>query len=100
VPAVPIVDTVKRVRDGFVVETVPRADLWAVQTPQVFRAALLAQAHRAAADDATDDAALVERLGARVAVTPGAYNNVKITTPEDLDLAAWRLRSAERSDMS
>ncbi len=69
VPAVPIADTVKRVRDGLVVETLPRAELWAVQTPQVFRGALLAQAHRQAADEATDDAALVERLGVRVAVT-------------------------------
>jgi 2-C-methyl-D-erythritol 4-phosphate cytidylyltransferase len=95
VPAVPITDTVKRVRDGLVVDTVPRADLWAVQTPQVFRAALLAQAHRTAVDDATDDATLVERLGTRVAVAEGAYNNVKITTPEDMALAAWRVRSAE-----
>jgi 2-C-methyl-D-erythritol 4-phosphate cytidylyltransferase len=84
VPAVPVADTVKRVRDRIVVETLPRAELWAVQTPQVFRGALLAQAHRAAVDDATDDAALVERLGARVAIAEGAYNNVKITTPEDM----------------
>jgi 2-C-methyl-D-erythritol 4-phosphate cytidylyltransferase len=95
VPVVPLTDTIKRVRDGLVVETVPRADLWAVQTPQVFRGALLAQAHRAASDDATDDAMLVERLGTRVAVAEGAYNNVKITTAEDMDLAAWRVRSAE-----
>src|SRR5581483_6618105 len=95
VPGVPLVDTVKRVREGFVVETLPRAELWAVQTPQMFRGALLARAHRAVADEATDDAALVERLGARVAVAEGAYNNVKITTPEDLALANWRLRAAE-----
>jgi 2-C-methyl-D-erythritol 4-phosphate cytidylyltransferase len=95
IPAVPLVDTVKRVQDGFVVETIPRAALWAVQTPQVFRGALLARAHREVTEDVTDDAAMVERLGARVAVTHGAYNNVKLTTAEDLALAVWRLQCAE-----
>lgn len=91
VAAVPVKDTVKRVRDGVVVETPPRAELWAVQTPQVFRGDLLARAHREIADDVTDDAALVERLGVQVRVADGAYNNVKITTPDDLALAAWLL---------
>ena len=95
VPGVPVKDTVKRVRDGLVVETLPRAELWAVQTPQVFRGTLLAEAHRDGADEATDDAVLVEQLGARVAVATGTYNNLKITTPDDLRLAAALLRSAE-----
>jgi len=91
VAAVPVQDTIKRVAQGIVMETLPRAELWAVQTPQVFRGALLAQAHRAQADDATDDAVLVERYGARVGVAEGAYDNIKITTPGDLALAAWLL---------
>jgi 2-C-methyl-D-erythritol 4-phosphate cytidylyltransferase len=90
VAAVPVKDTIKRVRDGAVLQTLPRAELWAVQTPQVFRADLLARAHHAT-DDATDDAALVERLGIQVRVAQGAYDNIKITTPDDLALAAWLL---------
>jgi 2-C-methyl-D-erythritol 4-phosphate cytidylyltransferase len=80
VPGIPVVDTVKRVRDGEVVETLDRSELVAVQTPQAFTAAAL----RAAAGDATDDAALVERAGGRVVVVPGEPANVKITTPADL----------------
>jgi len=89
VTAVPAVDTIKRVANGLVVETPPRGELWAVQTPQVFRGALLARAYREQADDATDDAALVERCGVAVRVAEGAYDNIKITTPDDLELAAW-----------
>jgi 2-C-methyl-D-erythritol 4-phosphate cytidylyltransferase len=89
VAAVPVADTIKRVADGLVVETLPRDELWAVQTPQVFRGELLARAHREQPDDATDDAALVERCGATVGVAEGAYDNIKITTPDDLELAAW-----------
>ena len=109
VAAVPVTDTVKRVRDGVVAETLRREELWAVQTPQVFRGALLAEVHRAQADAeardrgaaaprsgaatdyATDDAVLVERAGGKVGVAKGAYDNIKITTPEDLELAAWLL---------
>ncbi len=72
-------------------ETPPRAGLVAVQTPQAFALPLLREAHAAAARegwDATDDAALVERLGRPVAVAPGEEDNVKITTPEDLRLLA------------
>ena len=91
VAAVPLKDTVKRVQGGVVAETLPRAELWAVQTPQVFRGTLLAQAHRAVADEVTDDAMLVERLGARVGVAEGAYDNIKVTTLDDLELATWLL---------
>jgi 2-C-methyl-D-erythritol 4-phosphate cytidylyltransferase len=95
VAAVPVQDTIKRVRDGRVVETLARAELWAVQTPQVFRGALLARAHEAATAEATDDAALVERLGVPVAVATGAYVNIKVTTPDDLVLARllWQQRA-------
>ena len=86
--AVPLVDSVKRVDDeGTVVETVPRAGLWAVQTPQAFASATLREAHRRAVADgvvADDDAALVERLGQRVQVVEGDRRNLKITYDEDL----------------
>lgn len=91
--ALPIAETVKRVRDGYVEATLDRSALWAVQTPQAFSAALLREAHdKAARDgaDGTDDAMLVERLGHRVCVVPGRPANIKITTPDDLRRArAW-----------
>lgn len=80
VPGLPVVDTVKRVDDGVVVETLDRSTLVAVQTPQAFRAAVL----RAARGEATDDAALVEAAGGRVVVVPGEVSNLKITSPDDL----------------
>jgi 2-C-methyl-D-erythritol 4-phosphate cytidylyltransferase len=90
IAALPVNETVKRAADGWVTETVERNGLWAVQTPQVFRADLLREAHRRAAADGvrgTDDAALVERLGAPVRLVSGLAGNVKITRPEDLPLA-------------
>jgi 2-C-methyl-D-erythritol 4-phosphate cytidylyltransferase len=90
IAALPVHETVKRAADGWVTETVERNGLWAVQTPQVFRADLLREAHRRAAPDGvhgTDDAALVERLGAPVRLVIGLAGNVKITRPEDLPLA-------------
>ncbi len=83
----PVAETVKRVRQGQVQATLDRSDLWAVQTPQVFRTALLREAHDKARRDgvtATDDAALVERLGQPVRVVLGSHDNVKITTAADL----------------
>jgi 2-C-methyl-D-erythritol 4-phosphate cytidylyltransferase len=89
VPGLEVSDTLKRAgAAGLVETTVPRDDLWAVQTPQVFRAAALRDVY--ARDDlvATDDAALLERAGYKVAVVPSTPANVKITTPADLPLAA------------
>lgn len=83
----PITETVKRVRGEFVEATLDRSELWTVQTPQAFRAALLREAHEKARRDGvvgTDDAMLVERLGHPVRVIRGLSENVKITTPEDL----------------
>lgn len=97
-PAVPVKNTVKLVRDGVVVSTPPREDLRAVQTPQVFEASLLRAALQAARDAGgavTDDCAAVERLGKEVHLTEGDYENIKITTPEDLLLAAEILRRRE-----
>jgi 2-C-methyl-D-erythritol 4-phosphate cytidylyltransferase len=91
--ALPIAETIKRVRDGVVEDTLDRSGLWAVQTPQAFRTALLREAHDKARRDGavgTDDAMLVEWLGQTVRVVPGLAGNVKITTPEDLRRARGR----------
>ncbi len=89
IPGVPVPDTVKRVSGGKVLETLDRKDLVAVQTPQAFRLALLRKAHEGGGV-ATDDASLVEALGATVVVVPGEARNLKLTSPEDLTiLEAW-----------
>jgi 2-C-methyl-D-erythritol 4-phosphate cytidylyltransferase len=85
--ALPIAETLKRVRDGVVETTIDRSALWAVQTPQAFRTALLREAHEKARRDAfvgTDESMLVERLGHSVTVVRGLPENVKLTTPDDL----------------
>jgi 2-C-methyl-D-erythritol 4-phosphate cytidylyltransferase len=92
IPAIPVVDTIKRIRtdiDGSVVvaDTLDRRELVAVQTPQAFRAAVLRRAHRSATD-ATDDAALVEADGGSVVIVAGERANIKITAPEDLAVAS------------
>jgi 2-C-methyl-D-erythritol 4-phosphate cytidylyltransferase len=96
VVGMPVADTVKRAQgDGtteavVTTETVPRGDLWAAQTPQVFRRDLLHQAFLAAHRDGfecTDDAQLVERIGTQVRLVRGSYENFKITTPEHLHMA-------------
>ncbi|MBI3976860.1 MAG: 2-C-methyl-D-erythritol 4-phosphate cytidylyltransferase [Chloroflexi bacterium] len=92
--AIPVQDTIKVVdMAGFVRATPDRQSLFCAQTPQVFRADLLRRAHAAAAGDVTDDAALVEALGVPVRIFPGAAENLKITTPVDLAIAAALLRS-------
>ena len=92
IPAIAVVDTMKRVRidDGgstVVSETLDRGELVAVQTPQAFRAAVLRSAHHSATD-ATDDAALVEAAGGTVVIVAGERTNIKITDPEDLAVAS------------
>jgi len=84
VPGLPLADTVKRVRGDAVVETVPRDDLVAVQTPQAFVAPVLRRA-AAAGEDASDCAALVERAGGRVKVVPGDPRLLKVTDAADLE---------------
>jgi 2-C-methyl-D-erythritol 4-phosphate cytidylyltransferase len=96
VPAVPVTDTVKRVRGKAVVETLERASLVAVQTPQAFGVALLRRALRATGEDATDEAALVEGLGEPVVTVEGDPRNIKLTTPLDLDLIRALLRAGLR----
>jgi 2-C-methyl-D-erythritol 4-phosphate cytidylyltransferase len=87
IPAAPVTDTVKEVdTDGRLV-TLDRSRLVAVQTPQAFRASVLRRAHLAG-EDATDDAALVEAAGGRVVLVEGPADNLKITSPSDLIVAA------------
>ena len=93
IPVIPVTDTLKRVSGDTVVDTVDRADLVVVQTPQAFVAATLRRAHRSA-DEATDDAALVEALGARVLTVAGESHNLKLTRPADLVLAEALIRVA------
>jgi 2-C-methyl-D-erythritol 2,4-cyclodiphosphate synthase len=90
IAAVPVKDTLKRVENETVVDTLDRASLWQAQTPQVFDRSWLAEALTAARQEgmlATDEAALVERCGHPVRVVHGAADNLKITSPEDLLLA-------------
>ena len=99
-PGVPVKDTVKIVREGKVESTPERDTLRAVQTPQVFDAALLRGALQAAVtagEEVTDDCSAVERLGKEVYLTEGSYENIKITTPEDLLLAEELLRRREEA---
>jgi 2-C-methyl-D-erythritol 4-phosphate cytidylyltransferase/2-C-methyl-D-erythritol 2,4-cyclodiphosphate synthase len=89
VAAVPVKDTLKRAVPGGAVETPPRAEFWAAQTPQAYRYSLLSEALTRFKDDAdaTDESQLVERCGHAVALVPSSYENFKITTPEDLIMA-------------
>ena len=88
VAAVPVVDTIKVAGDdGIALETPPRQNLRAVQTPQVFRADIIIEAYHKANSDVTDDAMAVEQLGYKVKLYMGSYDNIKITTPDDLVLA-------------
>ncbi|MGI8855989.1 MAG: 2-C-methyl-D-erythritol 4-phosphate cytidylyltransferase [Thermomicrobiales bacterium] len=91
ITAVPVTDTIKRVIDGRIVETLDRATLWAAQTPQAFRADLLhaafAWADSLPHDPFTDEASLVEAFGRPVAIVRGDRANIKVTEPADLTIA-------------
>ncbi|MDG4657840.1 2-C-methyl-D-erythritol 4-phosphate cytidylyltransferase [Ectobacillus antri] len=94
--AVPVKDTIKRIVDGVVEETVERSALWAVQTPQGFHLPLLKKAHQIAREagyNGTDDASLVEYIKHKVTVVEGSYYNIKVTTPDDLVVAEAFLRT-------
>ena len=89
-PVVPVKDSIKRIADGTIAADVPRDTLAAVQTPQVFRRELLLRALEDAAHSGrsfTDDCAAVEAMGQAVQATHGSYENIKITTPEDILVA-------------
>lgn len=87
IPVVPVAETVKRVQGDQVVETVDRTSLVTAQTPQAFRADALRRAHKAQ-PEATDDAGLIEAMGGTVVVVAGDPGNLKITSPDDLIVAA------------
>ena len=88
VAAVPVTDTVKRGgSDLMIKETLNRQELWAAQTPQIFRFDIITKAHEQIKDDVTDGAGMVEQLGYKVKLYMGSYGNIKITTPQDLALA-------------
>jgi 2-C-methyl-D-erythritol 4-phosphate cytidylyltransferase len=99
VAAVPVKDTLKLVASSHLIERSPRrANLWAAQTPQIFqRDQLIAAAQSNAGADATDDAELLERAGMPVGVYLGSYENLKITTPDDLILARLMARQRLRT---
>lgn len=97
--ATPIVDTIKQVEYGTVVASLDRSSLWAVQTPQVFRHEWLVEGHakwRQVREPITDDAVLVSALGHKVKATPSSAANLKVTTPDDLLLAAYYLEQGGR----
>ncbi|RXZ01013.1 2-C-methyl-D-erythritol 4-phosphate cytidylyltransferase [Fictibacillus sp. S7] len=97
--AVPLKDTVKKAKGETVTETIDRASLWAVQTPQAFRLPVVLQAHQIAAESGylgTDDASLVEQTGYPVSIIEGDYLNIKLTTVHDLIFANAILEQRER----
>lgn len=97
--AVPVKDTIKTVRNGFVTDTPPRDSLWQAQTPQSFRFGIIYNAHLSAETNGfhgTDDSSLIERAGGNVHIIRGDYRNIKITTPEDLILAEAFLNAMKR----
>ncbi|WP_100405970.1 2-C-methyl-D-erythritol 4-phosphate cytidylyltransferase [Bacillus solitudinis] len=98
--AVPIKDTVKRVKQLEVSETINRSELWAVQTPQAFKRELIKQVHIQAEREqkiGTDDASLMEWYNHKVTVVEGDYLNIKLTTPEDLIFAEAILSKIEEN---
>lgn len=96
---VPVKDTIKKVEKEFVIETVPRSKLWQIQTPQAFSSSLIIRAHQLAEGEnflGTDDASLVERIGEDVSVVLSNYDNIKITTPEDLIIGEALLKNHQK----
>jgi len=99
IPALPLGDTIKRVEDGLIRETVDRSQLWRAQTPQGFHFGPILAAHRAVAGYVlTDDAAVAEAAGIAPLIVPGSEENLKVTTAEDL-AAAERLLAARQGDV-
>jgi 2-C-methyl-D-erythritol 4-phosphate cytidylyltransferase len=91
--AVPVTDTIKFVREDEIVrQTLPRENLRAIQTPQVFRADVIKNTYKYTPGEVTDDAALVEKAGYKVKLYMGSYANIKITTPDDLAVAGALLK--------
>jgi len=99
ITATPPKETIKQGEHGFAAITLDRSKLWSVQTPQTFSFGLLRKAHESARQDGfvgTDDASLVERLGEKVKILEGSYDNIKITTVEDVYVAEKILEQRRR----
>ncbi len=100
VAAIPATDTLKHVEDGLISATLDRSSIWQVQTPQAFGKDILLQAFQQAEEDnfyGTDEAGLVERIGAKVAVVMGDRRNIKITCPEDIPVAEVLIRDWQQT---
>ncbi len=89
VAAVPVTDTIKKVDGKNVLNTIPRDNLWSIQTPQIFKYEIIKKAYEQINNDVTDDASLVEQLGNQVNVFMGSYNNIKLTTKDDINTAKY-----------
>ncbi|OMP67971.1 2-C-methyl-D-erythritol 4-phosphate cytidylyltransferase [Domibacillus epiphyticus] len=90
IAAVPVKDTIKKAASGTVSKTIDRASLWSVQTPQAFKKSVLLHAQQKAEEEqflGTDESSLVERTGYRVQIVESDYDNIKLTTPEDMYFA-------------
>ncbi|MDD2480715.1 MAG: 2-C-methyl-D-erythritol 4-phosphate cytidylyltransferase [Lutispora sp.] len=100
---IPAKDTIKEIdKEGFVENTPNRSNLWLTQTPQTFMRDVIVQAYESSNGDraaVTDDATLVERMGIKVKMIRGSYDNIKITTPEDIALAEAILESGRIKDV-
>lgn len=98
IAAVPVKDTIKHVEQSWITSTPDRSQLWAIQTPQVFSFPLIHHAYHSAPIelDFSDDAAVLEHLGKRVAIFMGSYSNIKITTQEDLMIAEALIKGSGR----
>jgi 2-C-methyl-D-erythritol 4-phosphate cytidylyltransferase len=98
ITGVPVIDTIKEVAKGFVVNTPDRSRLWLIQTPQAFKFKLLKDSYKKAIKEGlyfTDDSGLIEHYGGKVKVIMGSYQNLKITVPEDIRILEAILRSDE-----
>lgn len=96
ISAVPVKDTIKRVKQGFIEDTPDRSTLYSAQTPQAFRYEIYSEMVKST-EEVTDDAQLAERLGYKVKITEGSYNNIKITTPVDVLLGDMILTEDEKN---
>jgi len=97
---VPVKDTIKEAREGIIRKTLLRSSLWAIQTPQIFQYKTILDAYEKAMREgfyATDDAALLEKYGAKIKVIMGSYRNIKITTQEDLEIAEFLVRKIDQN---
>lgn len=94
---VKVKDTLKTSQKGFITSTVDRNGVYSIQTPQVFFSEEIIAAHKRAQNfDATDDCSLAEAAGIKIKITEGSYNNIKITTPEDIVIATEILKGRKK----